>query len=310
MAMDPPVVLQLAPQAGGQRQDAIPVALAGADEELVLRAVDVVDGQGQAFAQAQAAGVDELEGRAVTAQADGAQQIVHLLAREHAGQGVVILGADLAQDRPVSVAQEIDEELATGRLGLAGGFGLPLLFQLDEQEVVADLGLGELGRIDGEVFVHQAQLPVVGVAGAIGVVAQGQGLGVARHRLVGMLVIDGVDEIPRRGSDGGGRWWRRGYPVGFGRRGLLLGPDVLEVFGMKGIWIGAFHAPPSLYLPSMPPPGHSKPSASLPLRRAAALFNHPLDRMTRSAVSRVFQLGRHWRAPRHRSAFCSAAPCI
>src|SRR6266542_5653840 len=30
--------------------------------------------------------------------------------------------------------------------------------------------------------------------------------------------------------------------------------------------------------------------------------NNTLDRMTRSAVSRVFQCGRPWRAPRHRSA--------
>src|SRR5437899_2426242 len=31
-----------------------------------------------------------------------------------------------------------------------------------------------------------------------------------------------------------------------------------------------------------------------------------LDRMTRSAVSRMFQCGRPWRAPRHRSALLSA----
>ena len=34
--------------------------------------------------------------------------------------------------------------------------------------------------------------------------------------------------------------------------------------------------------------------------------NQSLDRMTRSAVSRVFQCGRPWRAPRHRSAWRSA----
>jgi hypothetical protein len=31
--------------------------------------------------------------------------------------------------------------------------------------------------------------------------------------------------------------------------------------------------------------------------------NQALDRMTRSAISRMFHAGRHWRAPRHRSAF-------
>ena len=34
--------------------------------------------------------------------------------------------------------------------------------------------------------------------------------------------------------------------------------------------------------------------------------NKALDRMTRSAVSRMFQCGRPWRAPRHRSALRSA----
>jgi hypothetical protein len=33
--------------------------------------------------------------------------------------------------------------------------------------------------------------------------------------------------------------------------------------------------------------------------------NEALDRMTRSAVSRMFQFGRPWRAPRHRSALRS-----
>jgi hypothetical protein len=34
--------------------------------------------------------------------------------------------------------------------------------------------------------------------------------------------------------------------------------------------------------------------------------NQTLDPMTRSAVSRIFQVRRHWRTPRHRSAFRSA----
>ena len=34
--------------------------------------------------------------------------------------------------------------------------------------------------------------------------------------------------------------------------------------------------------------------------------NKTLDRMTRSAVSRMFQFGSQWRAPRHRSALRSA----
>jgi len=45
-----PVTLEFVPQTGGQRHDAILVALAVADEQFVLGAFNVVDGQGQAFA--------------------------------------------------------------------------------------------------------------------------------------------------------------------------------------------------------------------------------------------------------------------
>ena len=75
---------------------------------------------------------------------------------------------------------------------------------------------------------------------------QAQPLGKAGHGLERMLVIDGVDEIPWSGSDGGGRWWRRGRPsriLGLGASERL---GVLEVFGLNGVWIGAFHAPPIL----------------------------------------------------------------
>jgi len=37
------------------------------------------------------------------------------------------------------------------------------------------------------------------------------------------------------------------------------------------------------------------------------MANKMLDRMTRSAVSRSFEFGRCWRAPRHRSALRSSA---
>ena len=241
-----PVALQFLPQAGGQRHDAILVALAVANEQFVFSALDVVDGQGQALAQAQAAGVDELDGRAIAAQADMGQQIMNLLAGEDGRQGIVIFGADLGEDGPVGVAEEVDKKLATSGQRLANGFGLPLLLEFDEEEVVAHLGLGEQRRIAAEVLVNQAQLSVVRVAGAIGVVAQAQPLGKAGHGLERMLVIDGVDEIPWSGSDGGGRWWWRGCLSRVRGLGASERLGVLEVFGMNGVWIGAFHAPPIL----------------------------------------------------------------
>lgn len=77
------MTVTLVVQAGGQRQDAILVSLAVADEELVLRAVDVANGQREAFTQAQAAGVDEFDGGPITTQADVREQVVHLAPGEH-----------------------------------------------------------------------------------------------------------------------------------------------------------------------------------------------------------------------------------
>ena len=50
MPVNLPVGLQFAPQTGRQRHHAILVALAVADEQFVFGALDIVDGQGQAFA--------------------------------------------------------------------------------------------------------------------------------------------------------------------------------------------------------------------------------------------------------------------
>ena len=41
-----------------------------------------------------------LSGSAIAPQANGAEQIMHLLTREDGGKGVVIFGADLGEDRP------------------------------------------------------------------------------------------------------------------------------------------------------------------------------------------------------------------
>lgn len=146
------------------------LALAIANEQFVFGALDVVDGQGQAFAQTQAAHVNEFDGGAVAAKANAGQQIMNLLAGQDGGQSVVILGADLPKDGPVGVPQQVFKELTRSSDGLADGFGLPTLSKFDEQEVVAQSGLGELGGIAGEVLVDETQLTVIGVAGAIGVV--------------------------------------------------------------------------------------------------------------------------------------------
>ena len=146
MAMEGPVAAQLLPQIRGQGHDAVAVTFAVADEELVLAAEDVVDCESEALAQAQAAAIDELERGAVTAQTDGAEQIADLVAREDGGQGVVIAGADLGKEGPIGVTQQLHEEHSGGGQRLAEGFGLPLFLELEEEEIVAQLGFAEGGR--------------------------------------------------------------------------------------------------------------------------------------------------------------------
>jgi hypothetical protein len=82
MPVKGPVAPEFVIEAGGQRQDPVLVPLAVADEELVLLSLDVVDREGQALAQAQAADVDEFERGPIAAQTDAGQERVDLLAGE------------------------------------------------------------------------------------------------------------------------------------------------------------------------------------------------------------------------------------
>lgn len=69
------------------------------------------------------------------------------------------------------MTEEVDEELVTGGLGHADGLGLPLLLELDEKEVVTELGLGQQRRVRSKVLMDETQLTVVRVTRSIGVVA-------------------------------------------------------------------------------------------------------------------------------------------
>ena len=213
VAMESPVAAQFAVHGGGQGHDPVLVSLAVADEELVFGAFNVVDGQPEAFAQAQPATVDEFERSAVAAQADVGQQIVDLLAGEHFGQGVMVLGADLREQAPVGMAEKVDKEHTGGGASLADGLGLPMLLEFYEEEVLAKLRLGEGGRIAAEVLVNQPDLAVVGVPGAVGIVAQGQVIGERGHGRVRMVVVDRVGIVPRGGTDQGNGLGRPGSRV-------------------------------------------------------------------------------------------------
>ena len=187
-----------------------------ADEQFVFLTFDVVNGQTEAFAQAQAATVDEFEWGAVAAQAYVREQIVDLLAGQHGWETVMIFGADLGKDLPLRFAQEIDEAHFGGGQGLADGFGLPMLFEFNKQEVVAQLRLGDDSGVTGEMLVDEPDLAIIGVACSIGVVVQSQQVGEPGHGLVGVIIIHGVGVV----SSGGPNAWRN---RGLGSPLALLG---------------------------------------------------------------------------------------
>lgn len=75
--------------------------------------------------------------------------------------------------------------------------------EFDVEEPLAQLGFSQRGRIAVEVIVDQAQLTIIGMAGAIGVVTQRQQVSEPGHRVVRMAVIDRVDILTTGGADEG-----------------------------------------------------------------------------------------------------------
>ena len=128
---------------------------------------------------------------------------MNLLAGEHGGKSVVIFGSDLGKESPVGMPEEIDEKHAGGSAGLTDGFGCPMLPEFYEEEVVAQLSLGDRGRIAAGVLVDEPELAVVGVPGTIGVIAERQVVSKPGHRRIRMLVIHGVGVVSRCGLNRG-----------------------------------------------------------------------------------------------------------
>lgn len=120
------------------------------------------------------------------------EELTNLGAGEDGGQLVVVLRFDLGEDLPVLMPEHLKEEDLRGSGRLANRLGLPLLHVLHVEDVVAKLALGEPGRIAAEVLVDQSHVTVVGMAGAIAVVAKVEELRELGHRLVGMVVVERI----------------------------------------------------------------------------------------------------------------------
>ena len=232
MAMKLPVVTQVFEHRRRQWDGAVLVAFAGTDAQLVLAADDIMDGQVQTLRKAQPAAVDELQRRAVAPQADVLQERLHLLAREHRRQRVVILRLDLIKEPPTRQTQLLAEEHLRRRQRLTHRLRLPPTHRLHMQQVIAQLLLGDEHGITCEVLAEQPQVPVVTVPRAHRIIAQREHTSELRHRRPRMRVMQRVRiqlataQRSRRRSAGGSlprRWSRcriRGKRSGRGSGGL------------------------------------------------------------------------------------------
>jgi len=105
----------------------------------------------------------------------------------------------------------VRENRTQGSARGAPGNGRPYL-NLDVKDVVTKLTLRDEGRITPEVFVDQSHVTVVGVTGAIAVVAEVEEFGELGHRREGMIVVEWIGAgPPRSGARGsefrGGAGW-------------------------------------------------------------------------------------------------------
>ena len=126
-----------------------------------------------------------------------------LLAGEHRGKRIVIFSLDLREESPVGMPEEINEAHAGSGARLADGLGSPMFFELYEEEIVAQLGLGDGGGVAAEVLVDEPELAVVRVPGSIGVIMQSQQISKLSHRWIGMFIINRIGIVASSGPNGG-----------------------------------------------------------------------------------------------------------
>ena len=136
------------------------------------------------------------DGGAVAAQQDALKQLPDLVAVEHNGLLLQILGANLGKYSPVLPAQQPHEEELGACGGLANGFGLPEFFGFNMEDVIEVSLLGDGFGIAAAVLVDQTHLPVMRMTRARRIEPECQKFGKALHRRIRMvLVIDGVASV-------------------------------------------------------------------------------------------------------------------
>ena len=192
VAVEPVVGPKILQHVVGDGNHSVLESLALSDEEFTFLALDVVNGERKAFGKPQATAINEFDRSAVAAQPDVGKQEADLVAGEDNRQGIKIPGADLGKDRQRFLPEKILKEGLQAGDSLPHGVGLPVLFEFEKKQILADLVFGEQLRIAAKMLLQDAQLAVVGVAGAVAIMTQRQQLGVAGHGVVGMVVREWI----------------------------------------------------------------------------------------------------------------------
>ena len=162
-----PLLTQEEERLFGQGHVAVTLALASADMEEPALSINVAHLQSQAFAQAQAAGIDGDQGYAMVKGVRALEDGAHLLGREHHRQFIVRIGADQLDLGGPSAAQGFFPEELEGADGLGGGLAGDLFLALEEDEVLAELLGGDILGGFGEVLGELADASPVGLLGAV-----------------------------------------------------------------------------------------------------------------------------------------------
>ena len=155
----------------GQRHVAIPVALATADVQEHALGINVADFEAQAFAQAQAAGVNEQQTDALIGRGHRGEQAADFGGGEHHRQFELGIGPDQFQFvGPDAVEGFFPEELE-GANDLGAGLAGDLLVGLEMDAILAELlGGDQFGRPD----IMLTELPDAGQISFLGARTQRQ----------------------------------------------------------------------------------------------------------------------------------------
>lgn len=171
MAVGFPLFAQQHQGALGQRDVTIAVALAGADVQEHPFGINVADGQREAFAQTQAAGINEDQADAMVPGRHPGQHAAHFGGREDDRQFELGIGAGQLEFVGPDAFEGLFPEELEGADDLGGSLAGDFLLGLEMDTVLAELlGANQVGRFGVEL----TELTKAGEVGLFGAGADGE----------------------------------------------------------------------------------------------------------------------------------------